>query len=315
MNPQNEPNQLIELSSEVFAITGPTNIGVIVEKQGEVNNIYLIDSGNSSDDAKTIYTILENHFSPFELKAIINTHSHCDHCGGNSFLVKKTNCEVWATKDEKGSIETPLLQSAVSTGGFPLPEFKSSFYMAESSEVTRIVKDNEVFELSNGIRIELIPLEGHYLDMVGVLCSTSNSEKAIAFFAADGIFGRTMLGKYWMPYLFEIGKFKDSLQKIGNIKSNYYIPSHGDICDDISALVEFNLISTVSNETCILQILETPHTMEELLKEFADRNNIPLRLSQFVLVGSTIRSYLSYLYSEEKIKWCFRQNRMLWSKI
>ena len=36
---------------------------------------------------------------------------------------------------------------------------------------------------------------------------------------------------------------------------------------------------------------------------------------QYVLVGSTIKSYLSYLKDIEKIEVIFENNKMLWKKI
>ena len=37
--------------------------------------------------------------------------------------------------------------------------------------------------------------------------------------------------------------------------------------------------------------------------------------NQYVLVGSTIKSYLSYLYDNNKLSYEFKNNKMLWKKI
>ena len=34
--------------------------------------------------------------------------------------------------------------------------------------------------------------------------------------------------------------------------------------------------------------------------------------NQYVLIGSTVKSYLSYLYEEGKIQYEFLDNRMIW---
>jgi len=53
-------------------------------------------------DAEKISQKLESlHLS---LKAIINTHEHWDHTQGNSMLVQKHSCEVWAHRNGKDKI-------------------------------------------------------------------------------------------------------------------------------------------------------------------------------------------------------------------
>ena len=41
---------------------------------------------------------------PGQLKAVINTHEHLDHIGGNKGLVDKFNCEIWAHENAKDKI-------------------------------------------------------------------------------------------------------------------------------------------------------------------------------------------------------------------
>jgi len=40
-----------------------------------------------------------------------------------------------------------------------------------------------------------------------------------------------------------------------------------------------------------------------------------MNANQYVLIGSTIRSYLSYLYNEGKITYQFKGNKMLWNDL
>ena len=65
----------------------------------------------------------------------------------------------------------------------------------------------------------------------------------------------------------------------------------------------------------ILDELKKPKTMEELLKAVADRSNITLKTSQYCLIGSTLRSYLSGLYEAGKITYTIEENRMIWKSI
>ena len=235
-------------------------------------------------------------------------------CGANSELVRLSGCKIYSTLKEKSGIECPENQSAIAYGGYPLPEYLTSYYLAEPSIVDKVIKSDEEFIFNNDTTVKCIALPGHYYEMIGVLCSSKENGKTTSvFFTSDGIFTRGMLAKYWIPFLFNVGQFKESLNKIKSTKADFYVPSHGDIYTETSALYELNMISVLQNEDTILQCLkEKPATFEDILKYIADINEIPMRLSQFMLVGSTIRSYISYLYSIEKISWGFKENKMYW---
>jgi len=96
---------------------------------------------------------------------------------------------------------------------------------------------------------------------------------------------------------------------------DFFIPSHGNILEDAEALTELNLIAIMETEASILEALQKERTMEELLKHIADINEIKLGDGQFVLIGSTLRSYLSYLQNEKKIFHIIKDNKMYWKKV
>lgn len=72
------------------------------------NFTYIIELGNDSAivvdpwDAEIINDFLANN--NLSLRTIINTHEHWDHTKGNSELVIKHNCEVWAHRNGEGKI-------------------------------------------------------------------------------------------------------------------------------------------------------------------------------------------------------------------
>lgn len=309
------------LTETLAVFPGPTTIGIIAipsSNSKTPRELYLIDSGPDRNYCELLFNSLDKEFKKFKIKAIFATHSHADHVGANAQIVKKTGCKIYATKKEKPSIECPELQSAISYGGNPLPEYKTSYYLCESSHVDKIIKPHDFFELAKGIYLEAIPLPGHYFEMTGFICTVPEKQNKISktkkiFFTSDGIFTRSMLSKYWIPFIYDIGQFKKSLDIIKSINADYYIPSHGDIYTEISALYELNMISVIQNEQTIIQCLKNkPCTFEDILKYIADTNDISMRLSQFMLVGSTIRSYITELYCQEKITWTFIDNKMYW---
>ena len=55
-------------------------------------------------------------------------------------------------------------------------------------------------------------------------------------------------------------------------------------------------------------------TFEEILKYIFDKYSLNMDVYQYVLVGSTIKSYLSYLYDENRITYEFIDNKMIWKQ-
>jgi glyoxylase-like metal-dependent hydrolase (beta-lactamase superfamily II) len=306
---------VINISDCIYYISGPTNIGIIEERLSDTkSNLYMIDSGCNTEDGKRIFTEITEYFSQKDItiKAIINTHSHADHCGANNYIQQKTNCEIWITENEQGSLINPFLQPIISWGGNPLPEINSSYYVAEKTVPNKIINTNEKLTLINGIKISFINLPGHYFEMIGILCEDNNKK---ILFASDGIFGRKNIGKYWIPFLYDVKEFKNSLDTISSLNADFCIPGHGEPTSQIEETVELNKIAIISNEQCILEALKyKEQTQEDILKYVADKNEINLHIAQYMLIGCTIKAYLTFLYNEGKISYHIKENKMYWFK-
>lgn len=307
---------VINISDCIYYISGPTNIGIIEEQLSDTkSNLYMIDSGCNTEDGKRIFTEITEYFSQKDItiKAIINTHSHADHCGANNYIQQKTNCEIWITENEQGSLINPFLQPIISWGGNPLPEINSSYYVAEKTVPNKIINTNEKLTLNNGIKLSFINLPGHYFEMIGILCENDNKK---ILFASDGIFGRKNIGKYWIPFLYDVKEFKNSLDTISSLNADFCIPGHGEPTSQIEETVELNKIAIISNEQCILEALKHKNqTQEDILKYVADKNEINLHIAQYMLIGCTIKAYLTFLYNEGKISYHIKENKMYWCKV
>ena len=300
-----------ELIPDVYMIPGGTNVGVIRVKDESGCALYLIDSGESEKDARKIETILNAHFTDWHLRAVINTHSHADHSGGNAYFAEKTKCEIWMPYLEKGSVENTLLQPSIAWGGFPLPELRVPYYVSAHCEATRVIRAEECVKFSDGKKIRFIALPGHYFEMLGVMCKIPDGKSA--FFAGDAVFGRNVIAKFSIPFMLDVASFLDTLEKLRSIRADRYVPSHGDAVTRIDETVEMNQIAVLQTISCIMKILKKkPHTAEELLTEVANANGISMKLPQYVLIGSTLRSFLTSLYEKGRITYEIADNKMLW---
>ena len=65
----------------------------------------------------------------------------------------------------------------------------------------------------------------------------------------------------------------------------------------------------------LLTICTNAQCFEDILKAVFDFYQLTMDFNQYVLVGSTVRSYLSYLNDQGKLKCEISDNRVLWQTI
>lgn len=306
-------DNFFKLSEHVSYIALPTNIGLIsVPSKDGSTKIYLIDSGNDSEIGRILLEFIESKFNKARLVAIINTHSHADHCGANEYLKEKTGCQIWASRGEAALMEFPELETSLIWGGAAIKDLRTKYFLADSCHTDKKFLNNDTLTIE-GIQIKVFSLPGHYLDQTGFLISDTDGKKSC--FLGDAISGRNVIKKYWIQYLLNERKTKESLQKISKIKADFYIPGHGNMVKEIEGLAELNILALLETENLILEELNSPRTTEEILKSVADRNDIQLKLSQYVLIKSTLRAYLSSLFDEGKISYTIENNILHWVKL
>jgi len=53
---------------------------------------------------------------------------------------------------------------------------------------------------------------------------------------------------------------------------------------------------------------------EEILKYIFNEYKLTMNINQYLLIGSTVRSYLSYLLDKNKLNYEFKENKMVWKQ-
>lgn len=270
--------ELVQTGVQSYYINSPAKIGVYIQS---ANDVYLIDSGNDKEAAKKVLKIAQQQ--NWHIKGILNTHSNADHIGGNAYLQEKTGCLVFAGGIEAAMTQYPLLEPSFLFGGYPCKNLRNKFLMAKSSEVTDFSSSKFPSE------IDIIQLPGHFFDMVGFRLPDGT------VFLADCVSSPQTLEKYGVTFIYDVAKYLETLEMVERMEAKIFVPSHTQPCHDMKALVKINRDKVYEIEQIIISICSIPQTIDEIIHSVFIKLNLGMTIEQYVLVGSTIKSYLSWM--------------------
>ncbi len=290
--------ELIQVTENCYYIDCPSKIGIIKINDTEV---LLIDSGNDKDTGKKIRKILDAN--GWTLKMILNTHSHGDHIGGNKYLQDQTGCKIYAPGIERDFTNHTILEPAFLFGAYPPKELRNKFLVAQESNAECLTPDI----LPDGI--EIIPLQGHFFDMVGF------KTKDDVIYIADCLSSEKTLEKYRIGVIYDVKAYLETLENVKNMKAKCFIPSHAEATDNISTLAQYNIDKVNEIIDQILKLCQEPISFEALLQKLFNQYNLQMSFDQYALVGSTVKSYLVYLKEQGKITAIFENNMLLWHTV
>lgn len=290
--------ELIKLSEQCYYIDSPSKVGIY--KQSD-NDVYLIDSGSDKNSAKkTLKICSENNWN---IKGIINTHAHADHIGGNAFIQDKTQCDIFCSSVELPFINHTILNPVSIYGGYYPKEMEHKFFLAENSKAQDI--DSTTFPEE----LETFDISGHSLGMIAI-----KTPDNIAFLG-DIVSSETIINKYGITYLLDIKKHLQSLDFVENMSADKFVMSHVETVSDIRPLIKLNRDKIYEICNVICDYAKEPTTFDSLLQKLFYHYDLRMCVRQHSLVGSTVRSYLSYLKNEGKIATIIDDNLIYYKTI
>ena len=289
--------ELVQLTDRCYYIESPAKIGLFRLNDTEV---CLIDSGNDKDAGRKIRQHLDRN--GWKLTAIYNTHSNADHIGGNQYLQRQTGCKIYAPGVEQAFTRAPVLEPSFLYGGYPPKDLRHKFLLAQESDAALLTADS----LPEGF--ESIPLPGHFFDMVGYRTSDG------VVFLADCLSSRETLEKYQIGFIYDVAAYLDTLEKVKTMQAELFVPSHAAVTEDIAPLAQVNIDKVHEIAERILGVCKEPLCFEAILQRLFRDYALTMSFEQYVLVGSTVRSYLAWLRDGGRLTVVFEDGMLLWRR-
>lgn len=290
--------ELIQISEQSYYIQSPAKIGLI--KMSE-HDVCLIDSGNDKDAGRKVRQLLDAN--GWRLTAIYNTHSNADHIGGNQYLQKQTGCKVYAPGIDCAFTRHPVLEPSFLYGGYPCADLRHKFLIAQPSDAQELTQE----VLPEGFQI--IPLPGHFFDMVGFRTPDD------VVYLADCLSSRETLDKYQIGFIYDVAAYLKTLETVKSLRARMFVPAHASATEEIRELAQYNIDKVYEIAERIVGICEQPLCFEMILQRLFSDYGLDMNFEQYVLVGSTVRSYLAWLKDTGRLTGLFENNMLLWKRV
>ena len=290
--------ELIQVSEQSYYIQSPAKIGLVKLNEQDV---CLIDSGNDKDAGRKVRQLL--NANGWRLTAIYNTHSNADHIGGNKYLQSQTGCKIYAPGIDCAFTRHPVLEPSFLYGGYPCKELRHKFLMAQESDAQELTQES----MPEGF--EIIPLPGHFFDMVGFRTPDD------VVYLADCLSSRETLDKYQIGFIYDVAAYLKTLEMVKSLRAKMFIPAHAAASEDVADLAQYNIDKVLEIAGKITGICQEPINFEAILQKLFADYGLTMNFEQYALVGSTVRSYLAWLKDTGRLNGLFENNMLLWQRV
>ena len=187
-------------------------------------------------------------------------------------------------------------------GGYPCKDLRHKFLMAQESPAEDLTPE----VLPEGF--EIIKLPGHFFDMVGYRTPDD------VVFLADCLSSREILDKYGIVFIYDVAAYLKTLEMVKTLQAKMFVPAHTAATEEIAGLAQYNIDKVHEAAAKILELCAEPICFEQLLQKLFAAYGLVMNFEQYVLVGSTVRSYLAWLKDTGKVSVIFDNNLMLWQR-
>ena len=123
------------------------------------------------------------------------------------------------------------------------------------------------------------------------------------------------MDKYQIGFIYDVASYLKTLEMVKSLRAKMFIPAHAAASEDVSGLAQYNIDKVLEIADKITGICREPLCFETILQKLFADYGLTMNLEQYVLVGSTVRSYLAWLKDSGRLNVLFENNMLLWQRV
>ena len=237
---------------------------------------------------------------------MINTHSHADHCGGNAFVVKRTGAPIYAPPVEAALIQHTELEPFFLFGAAPFKAIDSKWFHAAATPVVHILDARVTL---CGVELEVLPAAGHSMNQVAI----ATAEVA---YLADALMAPEILERYPIQYCYDVLGHRETLERLTNLRKDWYVGAHFPPTQDLSPLLEANRSNLERTAAAVLDALRPAASTEEVVRSVAEALGVPpMDPPAYLLSAAAVKAHLSAHVRESRVSFQIQDHLPLWRRM
>jgi glyoxylase-like metal-dependent hydrolase (beta-lactamase superfamily II) len=263
-------------------IAGAVNIGLVMTSEGMV----AVDTGLDKRAGKNILKAAEQFGT--RVRAIVNTHAHADHFGGNAAILAQGEVTVYAPKAEADVIRRPRFEPEyLWQGAAPFAALRNKFLLADASPVHVELQGEQTFAIGD-VEFQCVSLPGHAHGQLGIQVDS-------VFFAADGYFDPSVVDKHGLPYMVNYTETLASAESIPTVDAKWFVPGHGEPTKDATEAVAYLVDRHKSAYAKVLQLVQgEPLGLDAIVQRVCEAFRLtPSNPGSWLLIRTTVAAYVA----------------------
>ncbi len=290
----------VKIAGPAHYLPGRVNIGVIL---GD-GQAALIDTGLDESAARKAVQAVEQ--AGLRLAAVLNTHSHADHCGGNAFVRKRTGAPIYAPPVEAALIQHTQFEPFFLFGAAPFKAIDSKWFHAAPTPVAHILDANVTV---CGVELEVLPAAGHSMNQVAL----ATAEVA---YLADALMAPEILERYPIQYCYDVLGHRGTLERLTTLRKDWYVGAHFPPTQDLRPLLLANRANLARTAAAVLDALRPAASTEEVVRSTAETLGVPpMDPPAYLLNAAAVKAHLSAHVREGRVTFEIQDQRPLWRRL
>ena len=115
-------------------------------------------------------------------------------------------------------------------------------------------------------------------------------------------------------FIYDIAAYLKTLEMVKSLQAKVFVLAHAAAAEDIADLAQYNIDKVLEIGDKIIGICQEPLCFEAILQRLFTDYGLTMNFEQYVLVGSTVRSYLAWLKDTGRVNALFENNMLLWQR-